>query len=82
LLFSNVWVDSHSLIEDSVILPGVRVGHGAVLKRVVVDRRCEIPDGMVVGVDVAEDRRRFDITDRGITLITPEMLGQRIYYVR
>ena len=82
LLFSNVWVDSHSLIEDSVILPGVRVGRGAVLKRAVVDRRCEIPDGMVIGVDVSEDRRRFHVTDRGITLITPEMLGQRIYYVR
>jgi len=65
-----------------VILPGVRIGRHAVLKRAVVDRRCEIPDGMVVGVDPQEDRRRFHVTDRGITLISPEMLGQRIYYVR
>ena len=82
LLFSNVRMDAQSLVEDSVLLPGVRVGNHVVLKRAVVDRRCEIPDGMVVGVDPEEDRRRFHVTDRGITLITPEMLGQRIYYVR
>ena len=82
LLFSDVRVQAHSVVEDSVVLPNVRIGSNVVLKRAVVDRRCEIADGTVIGVDPAHDRRRFHVTDNGITLITPQMLGQQIYYIR
>ena len=82
LLFSDVRVDSRSVVEDSVVLPNARIGSNVVLKRAVVDRRCEIADGTVVGVDAAHDRRRFYVSENGITLITPEMLGQHVYTVR
>jgi glucose-1-phosphate adenylyltransferase len=82
LLFSDVRVEARSLIEDSVVLPNARIGSNVVLKRAVVDRRCEIADGTVIGVDPAHDRRRFHVTEKGITLISPEMLGQQIYYIR
>ena len=58
------------MIEDSVILPDVEIGRHAVLKRCVVDKGVSIPEGLKVGVDSASDRRRFHVTDRGITLIT------------
>ncbi len=82
LLFSNVRVNSYSVVEDSVILPDVDIGRRAVLKKVVIDKRCRIPEGMVAGVNPAEDRRRFYVTEGGVTLITPEMLGQRVHQVR
>ena len=82
LLFSNVRVDSYSNLEDSVILPDVDIGPNVTLKRVVVDKGCKIPAGMVVGVDPVEDAKRFYVTEKGITLITPEMLGQYIHHVR
>ena len=82
LLFSDVRVESRSVIEDSVILPNVKIGPNAVLKRAVIDRRCEIAEGMAVGVDLDADRKRFHVTPGGITLVTPSMLGQQIYYVR
>jgi len=82
LLFSNVRVNSYSVVEDSVILPDVDIGRRAVLKKVVIDKRCRIPEGMVAGVNPAEDRRRFYVTENGVTLITPEMLGQRVHQVR
>jgi glucose-1-phosphate adenylyltransferase len=82
LLFSNVRVNSYALVEDSVILPDVDIGRHAVLKRVVVDKRCRIPEGMVVGVNPDEDRRRFYVSEKGVALITPEMLGQRVHQVR
>ena len=34
------------------------------------------------GIDPADDRRRFFVTDRGVTLITPEMLGQDMHHLR
>jgi glucose-1-phosphate adenylyltransferase len=76
ILFSNVRVHSYCEIREAVILPEVEVGRGAQLKRVVVDQGCQIPAGLVVGHDPEADRRRFHVTDRGITLITPAMLGQ------
>jgi glucose-1-phosphate adenylyltransferase len=82
LLFTDVRVESRSVVQDSVILPNVRIGNNVVLKRAVIDRGCEIKEGMVVGVDAAHDRRRFCVTENGITLVTPDMLGQNIYTVR
>ncbi len=79
LLSSNVRVDDGARIEDSVLLPHVQVGEGSVLKRVVVDKYCRLPPKLVVGVDREVDRRRFHVTDKGVTLITPEMLGQYLW---
>jgi glucose-1-phosphate adenylyltransferase len=82
VLFSNVRAWEHSSIEDSVVLPDVDVGRGVVLWRTVVDRYCRLPEGLVVGFDRAEDSRRFHVTEDGITLIVPEMLGQEVHHLR
>lgn len=74
--------DGHTLIEDSVILPNVRMGEGARLRKVVVDKGTIIPHGLVVGEDPVEDARRFYRTPNGVTLITPELLGQQLHFVR
>lgn len=81
LLFSNVKVRSFSTVEDSVILPNVEIGRYARLRRVVVEKQCVIPEGLVVGYDPEADSKRFYVTEKGITLITPEMLGQNIHKV-
>ena len=76
VLFSAVRVHSHAEVEWSVLLPDVVVGRGARLRRVVVDRGCSIPDGMVIGEDAAADAARFERSDNGITLVTSEMLAR------
>jgi glucose-1-phosphate adenylyltransferase len=75
VLFSSVRVHSYASVEWSVLLPLVQVGRGVRLKRVVVDRGCVLPDGMVIGEDPVEDARRFYRTGNGITLVTAEMLA-------
>ncbi|MDP2878267.1 MAG: glucose-1-phosphate adenylyltransferase, partial [Sulfuricella sp.] len=69
-------------VSDSIVLPDVDVGRGARLTRVVVDKGCKIPEGLVVGEYPEEDAKRFYVTKKGITLITPEMLGQQLHHVR
>jgi len=76
LLFSNCRVHSWSIVNWSVLLPGVEVGRRARLTRVVVDRGCTIPDGMIIGEDANEDARRFRRTAAGITLVTRPMLAK------
>jgi len=82
VLFSNVTVQSRARVEDSVILPDVEIGAGAVVKNAVLDRGCRIPEGMEIGVDPEKDRQRFDVSQGGIVLVTPEMLGLQIHHVR
>lgn len=74
VLFSTVRVHSHSNVSWSVLLPAVQVGRHARLTRTVVDRGCIIPDGMVIGEDEAEDNARFYRSEKGITLVTQDML--------
>ena len=74
ILFAKVRVGDQSVIEDSVILPAVVIGRNVRLRRVVVDKRCVLPDGFEAGLDVEADRVRFHVTAKGITLITPRML--------
>jgi glucose-1-phosphate adenylyltransferase len=81
LLFSNVRVNSYATIEDSVVLPEVEVGRHAVLRRCVIDKGVQIPEGMEIGVDSDTDRARFHVTARGITLVTPDMLGQTLHRI-
>jgi glucose-1-phosphate adenylyltransferase len=76
LLFSSVRVHSFCTVDQAVILPNVEIGRGASLKRVVVDKGVHIPPGLRAGFDPEEDASRFHVTDKGVTLITAEMLGQ------
>lgn len=82
VLFSDVRVNSYSLIEQSVILPQVEIGRNVILKRVVMDKGARIPDGMSIGVNPEEDRKSFYISEKGVTLVTAEMLGQALHYSR
>ncbi len=82
LLFSNVRVNSYAYVEDSVILPDVDIGRRAKIHNAILDRGCRIPEGMRIGLDVAEDRKNgFYITEGGVRLVTPEMLHQKVHYV-
>ena len=69
-------------IEESVLLPDVEVHRHVKLRRCIVDECCVLPEGFSAGVDAPRDRRRFHVSERGVTLITPEMLGQRVHHAR
>ena len=74
LLFSDVRVDEGSSIQSSIILPHVEIGRGCVIRGAIVDEGCEIPDGMTIGMDRAADATRFHVTDKGVVLVTADML--------
>jgi glucose-1-phosphate adenylyltransferase len=60
-----------------VVLPYVTVHRSARLRRVVIDRGVVIPEGLIVGENPEEDGKWFRVSERGITLITQEMLDRR-----
>ncbi len=82
LLFSNVRVEAHTTINDSVVLPDVTIGRDCRITRAVIDKSCKIADGTVIGENRAEDAARFYISEGGVVLVTPQMLGQELHHVR
>jgi glucose-1-phosphate adenylyltransferase len=76
LLFSDVRVDERSLVDRSVVLPHAEVGRDCIVRRAIIDEGCVIPDGMRIGVDAAEDARRFYVSEKGVVLVTPDMLRE------
>ena len=79
ILFTNVRVHNHCRIEDSVILPNTSIGPDAVIRNAIVDKRCVIPEGMRIGIDLEEDAKRFHVTPKGRVLVVPQMLGQEAF---
>ncbi|MFM1896235.1 MAG: glucose-phosphate adenylyltransferase [Pseudomonadota bacterium] len=79
VVFSSVRVHSYSTIEQAVILPEVEVGRRCQLRKVIIDRGCAIPEGLVIGFDHDADRRNgFRVSEKGVTLVTRKMLGQHV----
>jgi glucose-1-phosphate adenylyltransferase len=74
LLFSDVRVAERSIIERAVVLPHVEIGKSCTIRSAILDEWCSIPDGTQIGVDRAEDERRFYVTEKGVVLVTPDML--------
>ena len=50
------------------------IGKRCTIRGAILDEHCFIPDGMQIGVDPKADRERFDVTPRGIVLVTPDAL--------
>jgi glucose-1-phosphate adenylyltransferase len=74
LLFSNVRVEERTSIQRSMILPNAAIGSGCTITRAIIDEGCEVPEGTAIGVDREADARRFHVTEKGVVLVTPDML--------
>jgi glucose-1-phosphate adenylyltransferase len=74
LLFSNVRVEERTSIQRSMVLPNAAIGSGCTITRAIIDEGCEVPDGTTIGVDREADARRFHVTEKGVVLVTPDML--------
>jgi glucose-1-phosphate adenylyltransferase len=82
LLFSNVRVNSHAILQDVVVLPNTKIGRHCRITKAVIDKGCDLPEGTVIGEDPKFDAERFHVTRGGVVLVTPEMLGQELHHVR
>ena len=71
ILCPNVRVHSFCEIEQSILMPGVRVGRHARLRKVIVDRDVDIPRGATIGFNLEEDRRRHTVSEGGVVVVAP-----------
>jgi glucose-1-phosphate adenylyltransferase len=69
VLSPSVHVHSHAQIEDSVLMPGVEIGRGAVVKRAILDKNVYVHPGAQVGVDVDADTERYTVSHGGVVVV-------------
>jgi len=66
----KVRIEECAEVSDSILFGDVRVGRGAIVRRAIIDKGVNIPDGAQVGVDLELDRRRgFTVTEGGVVVV-------------
>ena len=53
-----------------------------IITKAIIEKGCDIPEGTIIGENRADDEKRFHVSAGGVVLVTPDMLGQRLHYVR
>jgi glucose-1-phosphate adenylyltransferase len=69
VLSTGCRINSFSEVEESVLFENVRIGRHARLRRCIIDKDVEIPQGSEIGFNHEVDRKRFHVTDGGIVVI-------------
>jgi glucose-1-phosphate adenylyltransferase len=69
ILSNRVRVEEHADLEGSIVFGNVVIGKGARIRKAIIDKWCHVPDGFQIGVDRAEDEKRFTVTPSGITVV-------------
>ncbi len=73
VLSPKVRVNSFSEVEDSILFENVTIGRRCRIRRAIIDKNVEIPQGMTIGYDPVEDKRRFHVTPEGVVVIPKGM---------
>ncbi|MBP1749183.1 MAG: glgC [Deltaproteobacteria bacterium] len=69
VLSPGVRVNSYAEVSESILFHNVVIGMRAKVRRAIIDKGVRVPDGMKIGYDLEEDRKRFLVTDEGIVVI-------------
>jgi len=72
ILSPNVRINSYSEVTDSIIMHDVNVGRYAKIRKAIIDKFVDIPEGMCIGYNLEEDKKRFTVTENGIVVVPKE----------
>jgi glucose-1-phosphate adenylyltransferase len=77
VLSAGVHVEENSCVLDSILLPGVRIGKGVRLRRVIIEEGVHVPAGFEAGFDIERDRIAHIVTSRGVVVISQASVASR-----
>jgi glucose-1-phosphate adenylyltransferase len=71
----DVRVNSYCEVDDSIIFNHVIIGRHSRIRRAIIDRHVNLPEGTVIGYDLEADRARYSVTESGIVVVVrPESM--------
>ncbi|WP_434339798.1 glucose-1-phosphate adenylyltransferase [Motilimonas cestriensis] len=69
VISTNVRINDGATIVDSILFDGVRVGKGCQLANCIIDKHVDIPANTQIGINKAEDAKRFNISEKGVVVV-------------
>ncbi len=69
ILGRHVRVNSYSYVTDSILFDRVKIGRHSRIRRAIIDKNVTIPEGVEIGFDTEEDKKRFKVSETGIVVI-------------
>jgi glucose-1-phosphate adenylyltransferase len=73
VLSQDIRVNSYSEVDQSIIFSHVSIGRHCRIRKAIIDRDVQIPEGTVIGYDPVEDKRRYFVTPSGLTIVTRDV---------
>ncbi|MGA1826557.1 MAG: glucose-1-phosphate adenylyltransferase [bacterium] len=73
VLSPNVTIHSYSFVYKSVLMEGVHVGRFSRIQNAIIDKGVIIPPRTTIGYDLAEDSKKYTVTDSGIVVVPKKM---------
>ncbi len=70
VLSPDVRVNSYAEVDGGILFSHVNVGRHCRVRRAIIDRDVQIPEGTVIGYDTEADRQNYFVTESGITVVT------------
>lgn len=69
IIGSNVRVNSYAYITDAIIMNNCNIARKARIRRAIIDKNVNVPEGYEIGFDPTEDKKKFTVTETGIVVI-------------
>ncbi|MCM8815446.1 MAG: glucose-1-phosphate adenylyltransferase, partial [Candidatus Omnitrophica bacterium] len=64
-----VRINSYAEVSESILLDNVNVGRYCRIRRTIIDKNVVVPQGMIIGYDPVEDRKRFVVSEAGVVVV-------------
>jgi len=65
----DVYAGRDSVVENSVLMPSVKIGENAKIRNAILDKNVIVEPGAMIGFDVERDRARFTVSAGGIIVV-------------
>jgi glucose-1-phosphate adenylyltransferase len=70
LLSPDVRINSYTEVDSSILFSHVNIGRHCRIRRAIIDRDVQLPEGTVIGYDEESDRQKYFVSESGIAVVT------------
>ena len=79
MLRRSVHVERAARLEHCIVMERSRIGRGAQVRRAIIDQDNDVPPMERIGFDLAQDRKRFHVSEGGIVVVPAGYYPPRAY---